>query len=102
MHEAAQAFARALAEERRAALQADFDALMRVQDEKRALLPALRAAGIDADLHRELHEAARQNVALIRHLFACVKGYLGAAAEPGYTARGEVAQAASSHVRGRL
>ncbi|HKU40089.1 MAG TPA: hypothetical protein VJR89_18145 [Polyangiales bacterium] len=102
MHEAAQAFARALAEERRAALQADFDGLLRVQEEKRALLPALRAASIDADAHRELSEAARQNIALIRHLFLCVKGYLGASAEPGYTARGEVSQAAVHHVRGRL
>ena len=78
MHEAAQAFARALAEERRAALKADFDGLLRVQDEKRALLSELRAAGVDAELHRELSDAARQNVQLIRHLFACVKGYLGA------------------------
>jgi hypothetical protein len=102
MHEAAQAFARALAEERRAALHADFDALLRVQEDKRALLPALKAAAIDAEAQRELTEAARQNIALIRHLFACVKGYLGASAEPGYTARGEVAQTAMNHLRGRL
>jgi hypothetical protein len=102
MHEAAQAFARALVEERRAAVQADFDALVRVQDEKRARLDELRAVELSAELHRELAEAARQNVQLIRHLFACVKGYLGATAEPGYTARGEVAPAAVNHVRGRL
>jgi hypothetical protein len=102
MHEAAQAFARALAEERRAALHADFDALLRVQEDKRALLPALNAAAIDAEAQRELTEAARQNIALIRHLFACVKGYLGASAEQGYTARGEVAHAAMNHLRGRL
>lgn len=102
MHEAAQAFARALAEERRAALQADFDGLLRVQEEKRVLMANLRDASIEAELARELSLAAAQNVALIRHLVACVKGYLGASAEPGYTARGEVAPAQMNHVRGRL
>jgi len=49
--------------------------------------PALKAVAIDPEAQRQLTEAARQNIALIRHLFACVKGYLGAGAEPGYTAR---------------
>lgn len=102
MHEAAQAFAHALAEERRAALHADFDALVRVQEEKRVLLTSLVQAGLDESLKRELAEAARQNIALIKHLFACVKGYLGAQAEPGYTARGETAPARVHHLRGRL
>jgi glucose-6-phosphate-specific signal transduction histidine kinase len=102
MNEAAQAFARALAEERRAALQADFDALLRVQEEKRALMESLRDGSIEAEFARELHEVAQQNIALIRHLVSCVKGYLGATAEPGYTARGEAAPTAVNHVRGRL
>jgi hypothetical protein len=102
MHAAVQAFAQALAEERRAAMQADFEALVRVQDDKRALLPALREVELDAAVHRQLGEAARENVALIRHLFACVKGYLGAQAEPSYTARGEAAPSAPSYLRGRL
>lgn len=102
MNEAAQAFARALEEERRAAVHADFDGLLRVQDEKRARLSALQSAGLDAETHRALTEAARQNIALIRHLFSLVKGYLGASAEPGYTARGEVAATAPKHARGRL
>jgi hypothetical protein len=102
MNEAAQAFARCLEEERRAAVQADFDGLLRVQEEKRASLSALQATGLDAETHRVLTEAARQNIQLIRHLFLVVKGYLGASAEPGYTARGEVAPTSSNHVRGRL
>ena len=102
MSDAAQAFARALIEERRAAIAADFDALVRVQEEKRARLSELQAAGVDLQTQRELGEIARENVYLIRHLFACVKGYLGATAEPGYTARGEVAPASMNHVRGRL
>jgi len=102
MHEAAEAFVRALAEERRAALAADFDGLVRVQEEKRVCLSQLREVGVDAELHRELADASRQNIQLIRHLFACVKGYLGATAEPGYTARGEVASASVNHLRGRL
>ena len=102
MHAAVEAFARALAEERRAAMQADFDALLRVQEDKRALMPALREASMDEALHRELSEAARENIALIRHLFVCVKGYLGAEAEPNYTARGEASPAAANYLRGRL
>jgi len=102
MSDPAQAFARALVEERRAAVAADFDALLRVQEEKRACLSELQAAGVDLETQRALAEAARENIYLIRHLFACVKGYLGATAEPGYTARGEVAPASMNHVRGRL
>jgi hypothetical protein len=102
MSDAAQAFARALVEERRAAIAADFDALLRVQDEKRARLSELQAAGVDVETQRELAAIAHENISLIRHLFACVKGYLGATAEPGYTARGEVATASMNHVRGRL
>lgn len=102
MNAAAQAFARALEEERRAAVHADFDGLLRVQEEKRSRLSELQAAGVDAETHRLLAEAARQNIQLIRHLFSCVKGYLGAGAEPGYTARGEVAPAAPKNMRGRL
>lgn len=99
---AAEAFAQALADERRAALRADFDGLLRVQEEKRALMASLREAPPDEDVARRLAEAARQNIALIRHLSACVKGYLGAAAEPVYTARGEAATQGSNHLRGRL
>jgi hypothetical protein len=102
MSDPAQAFARALVEERRAAIAADFDALLRVQDEKRVCLSALQAAGVDLEIQGALAEAARENIYLIKHLFACVKGYLGATSEPGYTARGEVAPASMNHLRGRL
>ena len=101
MDTAVEAFAMALAEERRAAMQADFDALMRVQEQKRALMPALRDAPMDETTHRELSEAARDNIALIRHLFVCVKGYLGSD-EPNYTARGESAPTTMHYLRGRL
>lgn len=99
---AIEAFAMALGEERRAAMQADFDGLLRVQEQKRALMPALREAAMDEDTHRELSEAARENIALIRHLFVCVKGYLGSDAEPNYTSQGESAPAPASFLRGRL
>lgn len=102
MDTAVEAFAMALAEERRAAMHADFDALMRVQEQKRALMPALRGASMDETTHRELSEAARENIALIRHLFVCVKGYLGSEAEPNYTARGDTAPNQIRYLRGRL
>jgi hypothetical protein len=106
MSEAAQAFARALDEERAAALRADFDALLRVQEEKRALLPELKQ-GLAPDIAADLSERARKNLVLLRTLHACVQGYLGIEVEdPTYTAQGQAAGysglSAPPSVRGKL
>lgn len=104
MSEAAQAFARALDEEREAALRADFDTLMRVQEEKRTLLPQLQA-GIAPELAADLQDRARKNLVLLRQLLSCVQGVLGIEPESTYTAHGQAA--AYGHktqvsLRGRL
>jgi hypothetical protein len=104
MSEPAQAFARALAEEREAALHADFDTLMRVQEEKRALLPLLQT-GVAPELAADLQDRARKNLVLLRQLLACVQGALGVEQESTYTAHGQAA--AFGHnlqlsLRGRL
>ena len=104
MSEAAQAFARALDAERAAALRADFDALLRVQEEKRALLPELKQ-GLPADVVADLTERARKNLVLLRTLHSCVQGYLGIE-ESTYTAQGQTAAysglSAPPSVRGKL
>lgn len=91
MLDAAQAFARALDEEREAAVRADFDTLLRVQEEKRVLLPLLKAVA-DPAVVDELSERARKNLRLLRHLVACVQGALGVTAESTYTAHGHNAE----------
>jgi hypothetical protein len=105
MSDAVQAFARALSAEREAALRADFDELLRVQDEKRALLPLLKEAA-DPSVVEQLSEQARKNLRLLRHLMACVEGTLGiSAATPTYNASGFSAQRSDAPqltVRGRL
>jgi hypothetical protein len=87
MSDAAQAFAEALEVERKAALCADFETLLRVQEQKRELLPSLQSYP-DRALVDELSERARKNVQLMRQLLACVQGMVGATNETAYTASG--------------
>jgi hypothetical protein len=104
MSDAAQAFARALEEERTAALRADFETLLRVQEDKRALLPLLKATAEEAVVH-DLSERARKNILLLRQLLGCVQGALGISAEPTYTASGQSASlqpVTQPTVKGRL
>src|ERR1700759_2454903 len=90
MSEAAQGFARPRDEERAAALRAEFGALLRVQEEKRALLPELKQALLPREVAADLTERARKNLALLRTLHACVQGYLGIE-DSTYTAQGQAA-----------
>jgi hypothetical protein len=101
MHDAGQAFARVLEAERDAAMHADLDALLRLQDEKRALMPLVQAQAAP-EVARELAERARANLSLMRHLLACLRGYLSLEAEPTYSARGEALPSGHGALRGRL
>jgi hypothetical protein len=101
MQDAAQAFAEALEVERLAALRADFDTLVRVQEEKRVLLPLVQASA-PPEQARELGERARKNLGLMRMLVVCLRGHLGLDAEPTYTAKGQTSEAPQSALRVRL
>jgi hypothetical protein len=105
MSEAVQAFAEALEMERKAALCADFETLLVVQEAKRELLPSLKAC-TDQALVAELSEKARKNLQLLRQLLAVMQGMAGAANEPAaaYTANGQnsLQPAAQTTLRGRL
>ena len=98
---AAEAFARALDAEREAATRADFDALLRIQDEKRALMSALKATA-SPEVTDQLATRARDNLRLLRHLLACVRGHLDLDTEPTYSARGQALTSNQGSLRGRL
>ncbi|MET0386133.1 MAG: hypothetical protein ABW321_09260 [Polyangiales bacterium] len=104
MSDVAEAFARCLAAEREAALKADFDALVLIQEEKRTLLPLLKQSA-DPAVVEELSDRARKNLRLLRQLVMCVQGMLGVPAENTYTAQGQSQQrheVTQLTVRGRL
>lgn len=101
MSEAAQAFAAALEVERKAALCADFETLLRVQDEKRELVPLIQSC-TDQALVDQLSERARKNLQLIRQLLTCVQGMARAPNESAYTASGQSVQPGAATLRGRL
>jgi hypothetical protein len=87
--ERAREFGELLAREREAALHADIDALTEVQERKRAVLSELRSSPVaDSDIS-QLIARAHENIGLIRHLIVCLRGCLGAEAEPTYSASGE-------------
>ena len=104
MSDAAEAFANALEVERQAALRADFDTLLRVQEEKRELLPLLKEHG-DQALVEELSERARKNLVLMRQLLVTLQGAVGVGtSESAYTASGHssLVPGAQTTVRGRI
>lgn len=103
MGSAAEAFANALEVERQAALCADFETLLRVQEEKRELLPLLKEHE-DQAVVEQLSERARKNVVLLRHLLGTVQGMLGVGNESAYTASGHSSMQPGSQttVRGRI
>jgi hypothetical protein len=104
MSDAAQAFARLLAQEREAAVRADFTALLRLQEEKQALLPLVKQSA-DQALVYELGESARKNLRLLKHLLSCMQGALGVPATVTYTASGQNAQSlpvTQPGMRGRI
>jgi hypothetical protein len=75
--DAARDLADVLDREKRAAANADVDALLELQSEKRAALDRLYASAPSADVLEPLRKAAQGNVALIRHLVVCLRGVVG-------------------------
>jgi len=105
MSDVVQAFAEALEVERKAALCADFETLLAVQDQKRELLPLLKTCPDQARVD-DLSEQARKNLQLMRQLLAVVQGMVGVTNESAsaYTANGQtsVQPVAQTTVRGKL
>lgn len=83
--EALEAFARLLEDERQAAVRADVDALVSIQEPKRAALEAVRTLGLSGAAVDALATRARHNVALMRHMLECMKGLVGLDEKDGAT-----------------
>jgi len=60
--------------ERQAALRADVDGLLALQESKRVALAALDTRSLPAEELDPLSRRARSNVALMRHLVDCLRG----------------------------
>ena len=86
--QAQRAFEQLLDEELEAALRADVDALIELQEPKRVALEALRAAPVEEESLEALRESARANVRLIRHLSECLRGLADGGNTLLYGARG--------------
>jgi hypothetical protein len=75
--------------EHRAALAADLEALVRLQEDKRALLAELGAQALPDEVIERLHRRASANVATMRHLMVVLRGLVGVGeGERGYDDRG--------------
>ena len=88
MNEACAAFEQLLVEERKAALRADVDALAALQEQKRALLDAVKSSPEAARHAPQLLLNAENNLRLIRQLVSCLRLSLGVEEDPTYTSRG--------------
>lgn len=74
MPEAVARFRDALAAEREALRHADVDALVAIQDEKRAALDGLREAGLPQEIRDAFAREAQANLELMHHLVSCLRG----------------------------
>ncbi len=90
MPEAAARFRDALAVERDAARRADVDALVAIQDEKRAALEVLREAGLPQELRDAFAREAQLNLELMHHLVSCLRGIVASDGGAVYGKQGNV------------
>lgn len=98
----AEAFISLLIEERDAARDADVDALVAVQEKKRAMMAALQEAGLPDVTRVELQRIAKQNVHLIRQLVRCLSGMIHDTGDDTYDALGKRAISDARGLRGTL
>lgn len=101
---AAERLSRLLEHERIAAISADVDALMQIQDLKRDVIDAVHAGNTPPDEIEALATAARNNIVLMRHLVQCLRGF-SLVEDNAYGATGERVNAlapAAGQLRGRL
>ena len=99
---AAQAFAEILDREHDAARRADVGSLLELQDAKREAMKRLRSESLSATEHDSLARHARANIAVIRHLVACMRGLASIGAADTYTPTGQRSEAAVGQLRGTL
>ncbi len=92
---------RLLEHERSAALQADVDALVELQERKSSLIGRLTQSHAEDDRLQALRERASANVQLIRHLVACLNGILMSDGTT-YTAQGRHPSSCYGRSRGHL
>ncbi len=100
----AERLSRLLEHERIAAISADIDTLMQLQELKRNAIDAVRASDTPSNEIEALATAARNNIVLMRHLVQCLRGF-SLVEESAYGATGERVNAAAPAVgqlRGRL
>lgn len=93
-------FSRLLQQENRALREADVGRLVELQQQKRAALDAMKDRGVDVP--DEVAEAARCNVALMRHLVQCLRGMSAQDPEVTYNAAGQRSPHPEGTSRGAL
>ncbi|MGB0680294.1 MAG: hypothetical protein ACPGUV_11590 [Polyangiales bacterium] len=89
MHAPAESFLQLLESEREAALAADTERLVALQDEKRSALNALKQVGLLASEVDTLSQKAAANIALLQHLAACLRSVVGESPPQTYSAMGQ-------------
>lgn len=100
--EVAERFLATLQLERAAACHADLDALIAIQEQKRALLPELRSAKLDEQVRASLQKLAQRNLVLLRQLVQCYAALHSEGADPTYDAQGQCQPPEARALRGRL
>lgn len=101
---AAERLARLLEHERVAAIAADIDRLIELQDLKREAVSEVHSDNTAPSEIEVLAAAARNNIVLMRHLVQCLRGF-SLVEENAYGATGERVTAtadANGQLRGRL
>lgn len=98
----ADAFSDLLAQERAAALQANVEKLLEIQDAKRAVMDNLKRSSEPEDRIRALSVRAQDNIDLLRHLVHCLRSISSIPEKDTYTAAGQFAEASMGNERGTV
>jgi hypothetical protein len=102
VEDAAAEFSQLLEREREAALRADVEGLVELQEHKRRLFDRVRRGELGGEIPNELVARAHANIGLIRNLVICLRGCLGGETEATYTSRGLRSSAPDGSSRGVL
>lgn len=102
MTDAAAEFSQLLDREREAALRADVEGLVELQEHKRQLFDRMRTGELPGRIPNELVVRAHANIGLIRNLVSCLRGCLGGESEATYTSKGLRSNAPEGGSRGVL
>lgn len=91
-----------LEEERQAALAANIQVLVEIQERKRQALENCKSSQVSENALTSLSELAKRNIKLMQHLSKCLRSLITDHEGVGYSATGQTVTSSRLPLRGRI